>query len=47
VLLVEQNVNQTLAISHFGFVLSKGRVATGGTPSELAAREEVRAAHFG
>jgi len=47
VLLVEQNVHQTLAISHFGFVLSKGRVATSGTPSELAAREEVRAAYFG
>jgi branched-chain amino acid transport system ATP-binding protein len=47
VLLVEQNVHQTLAISHFGFVLSKGRVATSGTPSELAARQEVRAAYFG
>jgi len=47
VLLVEQNVHQTLAISHFGFVLSKGRVATSGTPSELAVREEVRAAYFG
>lgn len=47
VLLVEQNVHQTLAISHFGFVLSKGRVVTSGTPSELAAREEVRAAYFG
>src|SRR5215510_2353741 len=47
VLLVEQNVHQTLAISHFGFVLSKGRVATSGTPSELATCEEVRAAYFG
>lgn len=47
VLLVEQNVHQTLAISHFGFVLSKGRVATSGTPTELAAREEVQAAYFG
>jgi branched-chain amino acid transport system ATP-binding protein len=47
VFLVEQNVHQTLAISHFGFVLSKGRVATSGTPSELAVRQEVRAAYFG
>lgn len=47
VLLVEQNVHQTLAISHFGFVLSKGRVATSGTTAELAAREEVQAAYFG
>jgi len=47
VLLVEQNVRQTLAISHYGFVLSKGRVATSGTPDELATRDEVRAAYFG
>ncbi len=47
VLLVEQNVHQTLAISHFGFVLSKGRVTAGGTPAELAARKEVREAYFG
>ena len=47
VLLVEQNVHQTLAISQFGFVLSKGRVATSGTPSELAGRKEVRDAYFG
>ena len=47
VLLVEQNVHQTLAISHFGFVLSKGRVTTSGTPAELAERKEVREAYFG
>ncbi|HKS87159.1 MAG TPA: ABC transporter ATP-binding protein [Pseudolabrys sp.] len=47
VLLVEQNVHQTLAISHYGFVLSKGRVAAGGAPAELAARDEVRDAYFG
>jgi branched-chain amino acid transport system ATP-binding protein len=47
VLLVEQNVHQTLAISHYGFVLSKGRVATSGTPDELATRDEVRTAYFG
>ena len=46
VLLVEQNVHQTLAISHFGFVLSKGRVATSGAPSDLAVRKEVRDAYF-
>jgi branched-chain amino acid transport system ATP-binding protein len=46
VLLVEQNVHQTLAISYYGFVLSKGRVATSGAPSELAARREVRDAYF-
>jgi len=47
VLLVEQNVHQTLSISHYGFVLSKGRVAASGTPAELAARQDVRDAYFG
>ena len=47
VFLVEQNVHQTLAISHFGYVLSKGRVVTSGTPAELADRKEVREAYFG
>ena len=46
VFLVEQNVHQTLAISHFGYVLSKGRVAASGTPSELARSDEVRDAYF-
>jgi branched-chain amino acid transport system ATP-binding protein len=47
VLLVEQNVHQTLAISHFGFVLSKGCVAASGNPAELAVQPEVRDAYFG
>ena len=47
VLLVEQNVHQTLAIVHFGYVLSKGRVVASGTPSELAALREVQDAYFG
>ena len=46
VFLVEQNVHQTLAISHYGYVLSKGRVVAAGTPSELAGRQEVRDAYF-
>jgi branched-chain amino acid transport system ATP-binding protein len=47
VFLVEQNVHQTLAISHYGYVLSKGRVVAAGTPAELANRSEVREAYFG
>jgi branched-chain amino acid transport system ATP-binding protein len=46
VFLVEQNVHQTLAISHYGYVLSKGRVVASGTPSELSSRQEVRDAYF-
>jgi branched-chain amino acid transport system ATP-binding protein len=47
VFLVEQNVHQTLAIAHHGYVLSKGRVVASGTPQELAGRDEVREAYFG
>jgi branched-chain amino acid transport system ATP-binding protein len=47
VFLVEQNVHQTLAISHYGYVLAKGRVVANGSPSELADRREVREAYFG
>lgn len=46
VFLVEQNVHQTLSISHYGYVLSKGRVAAKGTPAELAESDEVREAYF-
>jgi branched-chain amino acid transport system ATP-binding protein len=47
VFLVEQNVHQTLAISSYGYVLSKGRVVAAGRPNELATRAEVREAYFG
>ena len=47
IFLVEQNVHQTLAISDYGYVLSKGRVVTEGKPSELAKTKEVHQAYFG
>ena len=47
VFLVEQNVHQTLAIAHRGYVLSKGRVVAQGTAAELLEDGEVRAAYFG
>ena len=47
VFLVEQNVHQTLAIAHHGYVLSKGRVAAQGTAQELMKDDQVRAAYFG
>ena len=47
VLLVEQNARQTLAISHYGYVLSQGRVVASGSAQELADNDEVRAAYFG
>jgi branched-chain amino acid transport system ATP-binding protein len=47
VLLVEQNVRQTLAIAHQGYVLSQGRIAAHGNANHLRDNEEVRAAYFG
>ena len=47
VLLVEQNVHQTLAIAHYGYVLSQGKMVAQGTPQQLADNEEVRTAYFG
>jgi len=47
VFLVEQNVHQTLAISQWGYALSKGKVVAAGTAAELADRPEVREAYFG
>jgi branched-chain amino acid transport system ATP-binding protein len=47
VLLVEQNVRQTLAVAQHGYVLSKGKVVAAGTSVELAERPEVREAYFG
>jgi len=47
VFLVEQNVHQTLAIAHYGYVLSKGRVVAEGTPDQLQNNEEVHQAYFG
>ncbi|HEY0837229.1 MAG TPA: ABC transporter ATP-binding protein [Azospirillum sp.] len=47
VFLVEQNAKQTLAIAHFGYVLSQGRVVAAGQPAELMGSDEVHQAYFG
>lgn len=47
ILLVEQNVRQTLAIAARGYVLAKGRVVAAGTSAELEAEPQVREAYFG
>jgi branched-chain amino acid transport system ATP-binding protein len=47
VFLVEQNVRQTLAIAHYGYVLSQGRVVAAGSAEELKQDEEVHKAYFG
>lgn len=47
ILLVEQNVKQTLAIAHRGYVLSQGKVVASGDAAALRENAEVRAAYFG
>ncbi|MBL4613586.1 MAG: ABC transporter ATP-binding protein [Magnetovibrio sp.] len=47
VFLVEQNVHQTLAIAHYGYVLSQGRVVAEGTPDQLSQNDELHEAYFG
>jgi branched-chain amino acid transport system ATP-binding protein len=47
VLLVEQNVQRSLAIADQAFVLERGVVALAGAGRELAEREEVRQAYLG
>jgi len=47
ILLVEQNVKQTLAISHRGYVLAQGRVVAEGDAATLREDPEVQRAYFG
>lgn len=47
VLLVEQNANVALSISHHAYVLETGRVVLEGSGEELLASDEVRRAYLG
>jgi branched-chain amino acid transport system ATP-binding protein len=47
VLLVEQNVNQTLAIADYGYVLSGGRIVAQGSAATLREDPELQRAYFG
>jgi len=47
VLLVEQNVRQTLAIADRAYVLETGKVGMQGTGRELLSDPHVRAAYLG
>jgi branched-chain amino acid transport system ATP-binding protein len=47
ILLVEQNANLALEISHHAYVLETGRIALDGTPGELRAHPQLRAAYLG
>ena len=47
VLIVEQNVHQTLKLADRGYVLENGRLTLAGAAAELAASDEVRRAYLG
>ena len=47
ILLVEQNLHQTLAIADFAYVLEKGRVVQSGTGHELLNDPKVKEAYLG
>ena len=46
-LLVEQNVGQSLEIAHRAYVLENGRMRFSGTPAELLARSDLKRAYLG
>ena len=47
ILLVEQNVAQSLEIAHRAYVLENGAIAFHGTPAELLARSDLKRAYLG
>jgi branched-chain amino acid transport system ATP-binding protein len=47
ILLVEQNANLALEISHYGYVLETGRVLLHDRSDALRENEEIRAAYLG
>ena len=47
ILLVEQNANRALEISHYGYVLETGRISLQGAPASLRADPQVKSAYLG
>ncbi|MFM7819080.1 MAG: branched-chain amino acid ABC transporter ATP-binding protein, partial [Verrucomicrobiota bacterium] len=47
ILLVEQNVVQSLAIAHRAYVLENGRMALSGSAAELAQHPDLRKSYLG
>ncbi len=47
ILLVEQNANLALEVSHYGYVLETGKIILEDTSAALRENEEVRAAYLG
>jgi branched-chain amino acid transport system ATP-binding protein len=47
ILLVGQNVNYTLQVSHYGYVMETGRITLEGTSQTLFNNDYVRRAYLG
>ncbi|MSU32749.1 MAG: ABC transporter ATP-binding protein [Pedosphaera sp.] len=47
ILLVEQNANLALEVSHYGYVLETGRVTLAGTSADLRNNPQVQSAYLG
>ena len=47
ILLVEQNVVQSLALAHRAYVLENGRIALHGSAAELAEHPDLRRSYLG
>jgi len=47
ILLVEQNANLALEISHHAYVLETGRIAIDGAPKDLRTHPRLRASYLG
>ncbi len=47
IVLVEQNVAQSLALAHRAYVLETGRIVLSGTGAELMSNDGVREAYVG
>jgi branched-chain amino acid transport system ATP-binding protein len=47
ILLVEQNVQHALEMSHRGYILENGRIVREGTSSELIHDDQVQASYLG
>ena len=47
ILLVEQNANLALEVSHYGYVLETGRIILQGKSSELRQSPQVKSAYLG
>lgn len=46
-MIVEQNLNQALAVADRGYVLETGQIVMEGKASELLENEEIQAAYLG